>query len=129
MEPLDLEPIKARIAAATPGPWVWADYDGVPEWATNISDGEGNEREWGGRFSIESEANAPPLDADPDDPKWNEPIDVLRVLGPVEDDDDDGVYEIPIEDADAALIVNAPTDLAALIAEVERLRAQLGERI
>jgi hypothetical protein len=90
-------------------------------------DNDGNRLEWGGRFGIESEVNAPGPDDDLDDPKWDEPIENPIVLGPVEDDEDDGVYEIPISDADAALIEYAPTDLAALIAEVERLQAQLGE--
>jgi hypothetical protein len=125
-EPLDLEPIKARLAAATPGPWVWVDHNGAPEYAQGeITDGKGNPLEWGGRCGIESEANAPTEDDDLSDPKWSGPVDVLTVLGPVEDDEDDGVYEIPISDADAALIVNAPDDIAALVAEVERLRAQL----
>lgn len=50
------------------------------------------------------------------------------MLGPVEDDqDDEDSYELPISDADAALIVNAPTDLGTLVAEVERLQTLIGE--
>lgn len=66
---LDLEPIKARLAAATPGPWEMQDeYIACPDgdFVCTIVDG-GTER-------------------------------------------------------DAMLIANAPTDLAALVAEVEALR-------
>jgi len=120
-EPLELESIKARLAAVTPGRWVWCDFGGAPEDAGEITDLQGSRRAWGGRLSIEAE----PLD---DDEAWGpEGREVVFVLGPVEDDNDnEQVYEIPISDADAALIVNAPTDIAALVAEVERLRARLG---
>jgi hypothetical protein len=123
MEPLDLEPIKARLAAATPAPWVWVDYGGAPEDALSIYTLEGVKRDWGGRFAIEAR---PPEDEEGQEPDEYE---VVYVLHYIEDEHDDMYYEIPIEDADAALSVNAPTDLAALVAEVERLRAQLGESI
>lgn len=74
---LDLQPIKARLAAATPGPWT--EEAGL----------------WKAFWGLRRRAY------------WhNDP------LG---------------RDEDADLIVNAPTDLAALVAEVERLRKSLAE--
>lgn len=70
--PLDLEPIKARLAAAAPGPWYVTSEDGI-----------GDER--GAAIAV-------------------------------------GPYGVGIDEPDAALIAHAPTDIAALIAEVERLR-------
>jgi hypothetical protein len=60
-----------------------------------------------------------------DDPVWLEDSrEVVLVIEQIEDTS--GMFcEIPIEDADAALIVKAPDDIAALVAEVKRLRAQL----
>lgn len=75
---LDIEPIKARLAAATPGPW---------QTITTVETDIGTEH-------LVTEA-----------------------------DMDAGCIGTSPQAADAELIANAPTDLAALIAEVERLRA------
>lgn len=82
MTALDLDPIRARLAAATPGPW-------YSEWV-------------------------------PDD-------DWIVVYGQPH-----GAYVCPevctlTDDADAEFIAHAPADIAALLAEVERLREQLAE--
>ena len=85
---LDLEPIKARYEAATPGPlWRWDTYpsadDGRP--CPSLIGAHGY-----GILSCDGEMNGPKM-------------------------------------ADADLIANAPTDIAALIAEVERLREILSD--
>jgi hypothetical protein len=77
--PLDLKPIKARLAAATPGPW--AEFAESGDW-------------WIGRVS--------------DDPQ----LDTAWICDSNE----------PMEQADIEFITHAPVDIAALIAEVERLR-------
>lgn len=124
-EPLDLEPIKARLAAVTPGRWVWVDHDGVQEEWLEVKDADGNPHEWSGRYGIEAD---PIFENDDDDPAWGPGgREVVMVLDMVEDEHDGMVYEIPINDADAALIVNAPSDIAALVDEVERLRAMVAE--
>jgi len=68
---IDLEAIKARLAAATPGPW-WVDES---------------------RRGVEAQA-------------YGYPIEIVARTGR----------------ADAVLIAHAPGDIAALVAEVERLR-------
>jgi hypothetical protein len=80
----DLEAIKARLAAATPGPWIYDEWYGTED---------------GGWAAIGPHHEA----------------------GEGECDEPDGE---PHERAkrDGALIAHAPTDLAALVAEVERLR-------
>lgn len=83
MTDLDLAPIEARLAAATPGPWEWD--------ASILGD-----------------------------------LQTLRAgLAMVLDADGDycGSAWVDISEPDAELIANAPTDLAALIEEVKRLRA------
>ena len=80
MTDIDLEEIKGRLAAATPGHWMH---------------GHRHEAHW--------------VDTKPD-------LTVLEIC----DVDSETAY------ADAELITNAPADIAALIAEVERLQAQIG---
>ena len=80
---LDLEPIKARLAAATPGPWIYRNTCEIWDPERPVCEIEG--------------ASVVPLDND------------VKVLP---------------YGQDLNLIVNAPRDLAALIAEVERLRRQ-----
>ena len=82
---LDLDPIRARLAAATPGPWEYRpfteiDPDGAFDLAHVVAD-------------------------DPDDPAGDQVSVCASIMRP-----------------DADLIANAPTDMAALVAEVERLR-------
>lgn len=120
-EPLNLEPIKARLAAATPGQWVWVDHNMAPEGAENVYDLDGKPHEWSGRYAIEAE----PLDDDDPEAWGPDGREVVMVLEMIEDENTGDVFELPINDADAALIANAPTDIAALVAEVERLRDEL----
>lgn len=123
IKPLDLEPIKARLAAATPGRWVWIDHNLVPEGVEDARNLDGTPHEWSGRYAIQAEL------LDVDDPAfWSDKGQTLEmVIDMVEDEVSGDVFEIPISDADAALIVNAPTDIAALISEVERLRAVVAQ--
>lgn len=81
MTDLDLAPIKARLAAATPGPWTWVCHStaGVSEWTV---------------FDAADHALATNRHG------WR---------------------------PDAEFIAHAPTDIAALLAEVERLRAELAD--
>lgn len=122
-EPLDLEPIKARLAAATPGRWVWVDNNVIPEDAEEAYDNDGTPLEWNGRFALQAD----PFDEDEPALLSDEGQPVVFVIEMVEDDASDDVFELPINDADAALIANAPTDIAALVAEVERLRALVAQ--
>jgi hypothetical protein len=76
---LDLDPIKARLAAATPGPW---------------------------KAKIATFDNPGPEGIFSADDTWLFKFFACRY-------------------PDLALVENAPTDLAALVAEVERLRAAI----
>lgn len=91
---LDLKAIKARLAAATPGPWRSAWDDGDPNADVTIR------------------SLAPGLD---------ECASYVIVASWY-----DGPITLCLE-ADAAFIAAAPSDVAALVAEVERLRALLSE--
>ena len=87
-EPLDLNPIRTRLEAASLGPWRWEDWGDPPvdherSAHTLASD------ELGLTKAICTAAQATSM--------WKNP-------------------------ADADLIAHAPSDIAALIAEVERLR-------
>lgn len=81
MTELDLTPIKARLDAASPGPWSWGYVDDTANPEALHS-------------SIDLVAYAPDR-------------------------------TIKIGYPDATLIASAPADIAALIAEVERLRAEV----
>jgi hypothetical protein len=85
---LDLDPIKAREAAATPGPWAIANV--APAWASGRDE-------------------------------WN------VVPGVIDQCTSAGCGPI-VEPADADFIAHARTDVPALLAEVERLRAELAAR-
>lgn len=93
---IDLEPIKARLAAATPGPWL---PDPMKMFIYSRA----------GMIASESHGSAG---------------DVARGI----QDGDVAIRGVgaglPM-DANHDLIVSAPTDLAALVAEVEQLRAQI----
>lgn len=94
-ETLDLEPIKARLEAATPGNWSWEDWDSDRGHETDEQRHLVNDI-LGDRGIV---GDLPAVILVADDPWiwWDNP-------------------------EDAKLIAHAPTDLAALIAEVERLR-------
>ena len=85
MSTLDLEPIKERLAAATPGPWrVWHD---------------------------------------PDPSKAGTAVETAWCYGDIEGDTELITDYLPTG-ADAEMIAHAPEDIAALVAEVEQLRAE-----
>ena len=86
---LDLEPIKARIARATPGPWRVKEAD-----PRSIH-----------RGTVQVEENG-------------------RVIETVAECYCGGYEGHGLHNAE--LVANAPTDLDALVAEVERLRAEVG---
>ena len=94
-EPLDLDPIRTRLEAASPGPWRWEDWGAPPVdhegSAYTLASDElvGSDLLPGLTKAICTAARATS--------SWRNP-------------------------ADAALIAHAPSDIAALIAEVERLR-------
>lgn len=81
---LDLQPIKSRLAAATPGPW----------WSARGAS-------FGTYFAV-------------------------AVVGNNEVRTEQG-NQACSDNADADLIAHAPTDLAALVAEVERFREAIAE--
>jgi hypothetical protein len=81
-EPLDLSPIKARLAAATPGPWMRDIQDMGPNY-------------------------------------------VGACLYPHGIPNTEVIYPEDAREEDIDLIANAPQDLAALVAEVERLRGEV----
>ena len=86
---IDLDAIKAKLAATTPGPWEW----GTTPWGSPVL-----RRRLG-------EQGLNVINADPSG----------------------GEYELAIDPggSDAAFIAHARTDVPALVAEVERLRAAL----
>ena len=96
-EPLDLDPIRTRLEAASPGPWRWEDWGDPPvdheRNAYTLASDElvGSDLLAGLTKAICTAAEATSM--------WKNP-------------------------ADADLIAHAPNDIAALIAEVERLRGQ-----
>lgn len=128
---LDLTPIKERLAKATPGPWTWREDDFRPKYMKQKRDGNWMARP--GRKAKDSWVmllTGPPhasvregfAQEDiqrgyPDE--WDFPhIFALRwnqIKGK------SLVNAVPGSD-DAKLIANAPTDIKALIEEVERLR-------
>ena len=95
---IDLEAIEARLEAATPGPWEERGNDVI---APDIADITG---------FADVEEFKEIMDCDP---LPRVVVSLFAAMG----------GENP--DADAALIAHAPTDIAALIAEVRRLRGEL----
>ena len=99
---LDLDAIKARVAAATPGPWEWVceAHCGVEHRSQEIPACRNAQYDW---FALRSN-DAPVLE------HWATYA------------DDSGLSVGP---ADATFIARARSDIPALIAEVERLRGVL----
>ena len=95
---LDLEPIKARLTEATPGPWDFCTFKTYPDEYPN--DPDAKKEKW---IQVHAEDYKWTLG-------WRTHYDYERLESP-------GF-------CDAKLIANAPTDLAALVAEVERLRLE-----
>ena len=87
-EPLDLDPIRTRLEAASPGPWRWEDWGDPP---------------------LDHEHNAYTLASDE--------LGLTKAICTAAEAT--SMWKNP---ADADLIAHAPSDIAALLAEVERLR-------
>jgi hypothetical protein len=107
---LDLEPIKNRLAAATPGPWHSCPDDGCKCHAVMCND-----------YPVANVVKG----------KWGDDFPSIRIIGDTSLDlkaeafmDQITYGEVSEQEAMAnrAFIREAPTDIAALIAEVERLR-------
>ena len=91
MAELDLDAIKARLAAATPGPWaIWHDLD--HQGFTTVGDADS----------------------------------YAEILANGECEESNPTAHVYVEE-DANLIAHAPADLAALVAEVERLEQEKAE--
>lgn len=130
---LDLTPIKARLAATTPGEWKWMDeilrdvpYD-TETWFGDQHILTGND----GSLGVVGLFAETPLDAENE--SYLDPVLEAR-------DDDDDIPEDPDDPgsadlnlwrgviqagniADLEFLASAKADVEALIAEVERLRA------
>lgn len=111
---LDLEPIKARLAAATPGPWSSCDDNACK--CTNVVCAD---------YPIANVTKG----------KWGDEFPAIRLVGNALENKAEAYMEMfeygeVLEHqamANRAFIRESPTDIAALIAEVERLRAVVGE--
>ena len=93
-EPLDLDPIRTRLEAASPRPWRWEDWGDPP---------------------VDNERRAYTLVSD--EPVGSDLLPASR--RPSAPRAATSMWKNP---ADADLIAHAPSDIATLIAEVERLR-------
>ncbi|AEB08420.1 hypothetical protein [Desulfobacca acetoxidans] len=136
MKPLDLEPIKERVAKATPGPWAWRENDFRPKYMEKMRNGK-----WRARPGAKADQAWVMLLAGPPSKHAAELTPFNILCGDVDEYDFPhiiglrwaqvkgkallGVVPLP---ADAELIANAPTDIKALIEEVERLRDLLKQR-
>lgn len=95
MEAKELEAIRERVKAATPGPWVWEVAD-----ATLLALGRAADPIYEGHVLSAHRCGACA--------------------------NTDGLCLWP-KQPDAEVIAHAPTDIAALLAEVDRLRAELAQ--
>lgn len=122
--PLDLDAIKARLDAASPGPWRWYGNTrytmylvrwGDCGWEIVMSQTRKGMHDAALQFNTDGRL----VRADT--------LAVYEVCRDATSADDPRVYRhdiVDIRHPDADLIAHAPTDIAALIAEVERLRAE-----
>lgn len=124
---LDLDAVKARLAAATEGPWEHGDRQHIAGVTGRSGPGECDychkgEPTWIGVRDINGTLMEAHVHTDPK-PWWEHGIYAMRDDGSVCVTYESEDYGTTMTEGDAALIANAPTDLAALIREVERLRA------
>lgn len=112
---LDLEPIKARLVAATPGPWHSCPDDGCKCVMVSCDD-----------YPVAEVTKG----------KWGDDYPAVRLVGTSSLDMKAEAYmeqitygEIDEKTAMAnrAFIREAPADIAALVAEIEELRAHIKE--
>lgn len=102
MKEEELKQIKARVEAATPGPWVLHTDSSRPDVCAGITDSAGNYS--GPKSGFMGEGHL--FEFDKYGPSWGQEYDNC---------------------ADAEFVAHARQDVPALIAEVERLRAELNE--
>jgi hypothetical protein len=133
---LDLEPIKKRLARATPGPWAWRQDLFRHKYMQELKNGTWRARPGKSandswvmlltgpqrrlKYVDETIDNVLNRRFDEFDFEWVIALRWSQVKGNV-------LMGCGPSPEDADLIANAPTDIAALIAEVERLRAELGK--
>ena len=132
---LDLEPIKKRLAAATPGPWAWREDMFRPKYMKQMKNGN-----WRGKSGKSAKRSWVMLLTGPlHEPKFD--FDEGNILQGYPDEWDfphiiairwDDIKGTSLLNAtplpeDAALIENAPIDIAMLLEEVERLRQRVCE--
>jgi hypothetical protein len=111
-KPLDLEDIKKRIKAATPGPWAWEAY-GEKENAYHIGVAlDKNDKQLSGM--VQTERYDEDADIFVEDVLWRESL-----------GDQSGAT---VNYDDAEFIAHAREDIPALVAEVERLSDIIDKR-
>ncbi|MEU2924162.1 hypothetical protein ABZ636_03745 [Streptomyces sp. NPDC007251] len=109
-QPLDLDAIQARTEAATPGPWGTYHDGSELDYIDIAADLEETDTGFRCRRQIAMTVDEP-IDNDPSHKEWTVEQDRQQIH------------------ADAAFIAHAPEDIAALLAEVHRLRAELARRV
>ena len=132
---LDLEPIKNRLAAATPAPWVWREDLFRPKYMKQLRSGDWRAKP--GRSALNSWVML--LTGPVRWPQKEEDVTEENILRGYPDEWDfphiialrwrnirgESLINSTPNDDDAVLIASAPTDIRALIEEIERLRALL----
>jgi hypothetical protein len=106
-EILDLAAIEARLKAATPGPWRWADWHAI--FGTWEDPKNRRVLEQNPRYDFRNSMIIPEKDV-----RTERVIDLADIRE---------VYK----EADLELIEHAPTDVAALVAEVHHLRREFNK--
>jgi hypothetical protein len=112
----ELAAINARAEAATPGPWQWVDPETDEPCLPDSPCATGDHGGYAYRLSLRTVEEFPT--------SWVGPLPRF-IINTAEEfyevEQDDGTWRHP----DAAFIAAARTDVPALLAEVERLRAEL----
>jgi hypothetical protein len=133
---LDLEPIKKRLAAATPGPWAWREDMFRLKYMQQLKNGQwrakpGKSANSSWVMLLTGPMRAPRINFTEENilcgypDEWDFPhIIALRWS----DIKGKSLVNVAPSRADAELIANAPNDIAALIEEVEKLREKLREK-
>ncbi len=118
VEPLDLDAIKARLAATKAGPWFYNSYCLVA--SVPLTRAEGN-------IELDHKrAGSPWVDGDYPEPWASRAKEVESTICEVPPSYGDTATGVNAADAD--FIAHSHTDVTALIAEVERLRALVDDR-
>ena len=126
---IDIEPIRARLAAATPGPWEW--FGNTKTYQCHLSTVHGGRRHvmnfwrWGmsqAQPSFQVSLGPPVQVGSGYMVKLSEMAAECPSLGPKFEVEYRRDF-VGIGHPDAELIARAPTDIAALLAEVDRLRS------